>query len=253
MSGDGREVAACGEWRELLSAGLDDALPARDRERTEEHVAGCRDCQRRLASFRSLKHALARLPSREAPPGAVRAHVESLALRGRRSLRFGAGVWWLAAGGLVAATWAYVSTRRPPEGPDTHLAEELVADHLHSVPEAMPAEVVTENPAEAVRFFSDRVPFRPVAPRLEGARLIGGRLCKIQGRRVQLLFYRAHPDQTISVFVSDQDLGGAGCREERGFHVCSRTAGGLALLAVGGGPPEELRRLLDSAELSRSE
>jgi anti-sigma factor RsiW len=115
------------------------------------------------------------------------------------------------------------------------------------MPEAMPAEVMTENPAEAVRFFSDRVPFQPVAPRLEGARLIGGRLCKIQGRRVQLLFYRAHPNETISLFVSDQHLGGAGCREERGLQVCSRRAGGLALLAVGGGTSDDLRRLLDSA------
>jgi anti-sigma factor RsiW len=86
-----------------------------------------------------------------------------------------------------------------------------------------------------------------VAPRLEGARLVGGRLCKIQGRRVQLLFYRAHADETISLFVSDQDLGEPGCREARGLQVCSRRADGLALLAVGGGPSEALRRLLDSA------
>ncbi len=247
MSEDRQTATGCGEWLELISAGLDEALPGRDRERTDEHVAGCRDCQRRLGSFRALKHAIARLPSREAPPGAVRAHVEALALRGRRSFRLTAAVPWLLAGSLVAATWTYVSLRRVPEGPGAHLAQELAADHLHSVPEAMPAEVVTEDPAEAVRFFSDRVPFRPVAPRLEGARLVGGRLCKIRGRRVQLLFYRAHPDETISLFVSDQDLGEAGCHEARGLQVCSRRADGLALLAVGGGPSEALRRLLDSA------
>jgi anti-sigma factor RsiW len=116
----------------------------------------------------------------------------------------------------------------------------------------MPAEVTTEDPAEAVRFFSDRVPFKPVAPRLEGARLVGGRLCKIQGRRVQLLFYRSRGDQgdqTISLFVSDQELGGIGCRESRGLHVCSRGSGGLVLLAVGAVSAEDLRRLLDSANI----
>jgi anti-sigma factor RsiW len=247
MSGDRQTPAARDGWLELLSAGLDEALLDGESGRAHEHVATCRDCQMRADSFRALKHAVARLPSRETPPGAVRAHVESLALRGRRSSRFGTAVRWLLAAGLLSAAALYVAVRRGPDGPGAQLAQELVADHLHSVPEAMPAEVMTEEPAEAVRFFSDRVPFQPVAPRLEGARLIGGRLCKIQGRRVQLLFYRAHPNETISLFVSDQDLGGAGCREERGLQVCSRRAGGLALLAVGGGTSDDLRRLLDSA------
>lgn len=249
MSGDPRTPAACDGWLELLSAGLDEALVNGERSRVDEHVAGCRDCQARADSFRALKHAVARLPSREAPPGAVRAHVESLALRARRSLRFGTAVRWLLAVGLLSAAALYVAVRRGPEGPGAQLAQELVADHLNSVPEAMPAEVTTEDPAEAVRFFSDRVPFKPIAPRLEGAGLIGGRLCKIHGRRVQLLFYRAHRDETISLFVSDQDLGGSGCRESRGLQVCSRRAGGLALLAVGSGRAGDLRRLLDSAEI----
>jgi anti-sigma factor RsiW len=247
MNGDWQTRATCDDWLELLSAGLDEALLDGERDRVREHAAKCPDCQMRADSFRALKHAVARLPSRETPPGAVRAHVESLGLRGRRSLRLETAVRWLLAAGLLSAAALYVAVRRGPDGPGAQLAQELVADHLHSVPEAMPAEVMTEEPAEAVRFFSDRVPFRPVAPRLEGARLIGGRLCKIQGRRVQLLFYRAHPNETISLFVSDQDLGGAGCRETRGLQVCSRRAGGLALLAVGGGTSDDLRRLLDSA------
>jgi anti-sigma factor RsiW len=242
-------MTGCGDWLVFLSARVDDALPADDRGRTDAHVGSCRDCRERLESLRALKHAIARLPSREAPPGAVRAHVEALALRGRSvvtslALRLG------LAACLVAGAWGVVALLGRYAPPDAHLAAELVADHLHSVPEAMPAEVVTDDPAEAVRFFEDRVPFPPVAPRLEGARLVGGRLCKIQGRRVQLLFYRAPGDETVSLFVSDQDVGGAGCREARGLQVCSRRAGGLTLLAVGGGPADGLRRLLDSAEIA---
>jgi anti-sigma factor RsiW len=241
-------MTRCGDWPEFLSARLDDALPADDRERTDAHVAGCRDCRERLESLRALKHALARLPSREAPPGAVRAHVEALALR-RPSGVFSLTLRFGLAACLVGATWGLVALFSRQALPDAHVAAELAADHLHSVPEAMPAEVVTEDPAEAVRFFSGRVPFPPVAPRLDGARLVGGRLCKIQGRRVQLLFYRAPGDETVSLFVSDQGLGGAGCREARGLQVCSRKAGGLTLLAVGGGPSGELRRRLDTAAL----
>ncbi len=241
-------MTSCGEWVEFLSARLDDALPAPDRERTERHLAECSECQQRLRSFRALKHAVARLPSREAPPGALRAHVESLALRGRRPVRLGAARWLAAAASVIVAGWAFVEWRGAHQLLALQLADELVADHLHSIPEAMPAEVVTADPAAAIQFFTSRVPFSsPVAPRLDGARLIGGRLCKIGGRRVQLLFYRASGDATLSLFVSDQELAGEGCREASGLQVCSRRVSGLTLLLVGGGPADRLRRLLDSA------
>jgi len=246
---NGHRQTACAEWSERLSAELDGALTDGERIKADEHVASCRDCRTRAESLRALKHAVARLSSREAPPGAVRAHVEALALRASRA-RFPPAIrWLLATGSLVVSAMSYVALREGPAGPGAQLAQDLVADHLHSVPEAMPAEVTTDDPAEAVRFFSDRVPFEPVVPRLEGAGLIGGRLCKIHGRRVQLLFYRERRRETISLFVSDQDLGGAGCRESRGLHVCGRRAGSLALLAVGRAPAKELSRLLDSADI----
>jgi anti-sigma factor RsiW len=243
----GEAMTGCSEWLELLSARLDDALPEEDQERTEGHLAGCRECRQRLASLRALKHAVARLPGREAPTGALRAHVESLALRGRRPPRLGVALPVALALTLAVGSWGLVSLRRLRNPPSPQLADELAADHLHSVPEAMPAEVVTEDGEAAVRFFTGRLPFTPVAPRLEGARLIGGRLCRVRGRRVQLLFYRAEPTGTLSLFVSDQDLGAEGCREARGLQVCSRRTGGLTLLVVGGGPPDDLRRLIDSA------
>jgi anti-sigma factor RsiW len=239
-------MTGCGDWLTLLSGRLDDALPAEDRERTDAHVASCRDCRGRLDSLRALKHAVARLPGRESPPGAVRAHVEALALRGRPVFA-GVARRSVLAACLAAGAWGIAALIGRQAPPDARLAAELAADHLHSVPEALPAEVVTDDPAEAVRFFADRVPFPPLAPRLPGARLVGGRLCKVQGRRVQLLFYRVSGDETVSLFVSDRDMGGAGCREARGLQVCSRRTAGLTLLAVSGGPPAGLRRLLDSA------
>jgi len=236
-------VSECVEWLESLSASLDGALTSAERERTEAHLTACAECRRRLASLRALKHAVARLPSREAPPGAVRAHVESLLHCRQR--RMGVGAIALLAS-LVVAAGTLVSWGMR-ERPSAQLAEELAADHLHSLPQAMPAEVVTDDPLVAIQFFSDRVPFRPVAPRLPGTRLIGGRLCKIQRRRVQLLFYRTDADVMVSLFVSDQPLGAEGCREARGLQVCSRRAGTLMMLAVGGVEPHHLRGLLEGA------
>jgi len=241
-------MTGCGEGLDGLSAKLDGALPPRERDLVDGHLAACPECDRRLRSLRALKHAIARLPSREAPPGAVRVHVESLVFRGRRSGRLRLVLQAALAAGVLLAAWAYVSGRHGAEGPTAKLAEELAADHLHSVPEAMPAEVATEDPAEVIRFFSGRLPFTPVAPRLEGAHLIGARLCKIEGRRVQLLFYRDDSDVTLSLFVGDHGLSaGSGCRETRGLRVCSRTLDGLSLHVVGAAPRDHLRRMLERA------
>jgi len=240
-------MTSCGEWVDLLSARLDEALAAPDRERADDHLGECSECQQRLRSLRALKHAIARLPSRETPPGAVRAHVESLVLRGRGAARYALPLRLGLAASFIVGAWAFVSFRHDRRSPSAELADALAGDHLHSVPEAMPAEVVTGDPREAIRFFSGRLPFTPVVPSLEGAHLIGGRLCKVQGQRVQLLFYRADSNVTLSLFVSGQALGDDGCREARGLQVCGRRADGLTLLIVGSSPSDHLRRLLDSA------
>jgi len=236
---------SCDLFPELLSAYLDAALLPPEREQLEAHLAQCPACRARLESLRAVKHALARLPNREVPPGAVRARVESLRFVHRTSrarvLAAVVAVVAVGAAGLLLA-------RRPPT-PTLTLTEELVGDHLRSVPDAMPAEVTSHDPQEVVAFFAGRVPFSPVAPVFPASRLVGGRLCQIDGRLVQLLFYDAKGEK-LSLFVSGGDLGEPGCREARGHHVCTRRVGSRSLVLVGKLPAEELLHLLDEADRS---
>jgi len=235
---------SCDQSPELLSAYLDGALPSPEREPLEAHVSQCPACRSRLESLRAVKHALARLPSREAPPGAVRARVESLRFAHRtiraRVLAAVLAAVVLGAAGLLLA--------HRLQAPTPTLTEELVGDHLRSVP-AMPTEVTSEDPQEVIAFFAGRVPFSPVAPVFPASRLVGGRLCQIEGRLVQLLFYDAKGEK-LSLFVSGGDLGEPGCREARGHHVCTRRVGGRSLVLVGKVPAQELLQLLDEADRS---
>lgn len=240
---------SCAEWVEILSASLDGALTSDERGRAEAHLAECDSCRERLETLRQVKHAVARLPSREAPPGAVRTRVEGVLLQGRPRRR-AAYTWLLAASIAVTVASVFVLLRTRGHILSADLAEELAADHLHSLPEVMPAEVATSDAGEAARFFTGRIAFTPVIPRLEGTRLLGARLCKLEGRRLELLFYRVDPriaDATLSLFVSDQGFGGTGCRKARGLQVCGRRAGGLTLLLVGQRPPDDIRLLLEAA------
>jgi len=238
---------SCDLSPELLSAYVDGVLPPPERDEIEAHLKECPACRARLESLRAVKHALARLPSREAPPGAVRARVESLRFarpaRRARVLAAALAAVALAAAGLLLA--------RRPATPSLTLAEELVGDHLRSVPDAMPAEVTSDDPQRVIAFFDGRVPFSPVAPVFPASRLLGGRLCQIDGRLVQLLFYDTKGEK-LSLFISGGDLGEAGCREARGHHVCIRHLGSRSLVLVGKRPAEDLLRLLDAADRTES-
>ena len=92
------------------------------------------------------------------------------------------------------------------------------------------------------------LPFSAVVPQLPGTQLLGARLCRIESRRVELLFYRRE-GRTLSLFVTDNPVAGEQCWAARGHHVCSRSTGNVTLLLVGELPAEELRRLLNESAL----
>ncbi len=237
----------CHELTERLSPYLDEtASLAAERPAIEAHLGECVPCSQRLESLRALKHAIARLPSREEPPGAVRAHVEALQLgkapHGRHRTRL------LMAAAAAAAVLVITGLAMRRDHRTAGLADDLVADHLSSVPEVRPAEIASSDRDAILRFFAEHVPFAAVVPNVPGAELLGARLCRIEGRRVELLFYRRE-NRTLSLFVSDSPVATGGCREARGLHVCSRPVGGLALLLVGELPADELRRLLNESAL----
>lgn len=237
----------CQQTAELLSSYIDGELAPADRTKIDAHLSECASCLAQAESTRCLKHAIARLPSREESPGAIRARVEALRF-GKADFSFARRrVWTAGAALLLAAILAAVAARNAPS-PGARLARELVSDHLRWQADAAPAEVASDDPQRVIRFFEGRVPFPPIAPHLPDARLTGGRLCKIEGRRAQLLFYKCGR-QTLSVFVLDRDSGDGRCRESSGRQVCSRRIGELTVLAVGEIPGQTLEKLLREATL----
>ena len=231
---------------ESLSQYLDNVLAPAEREAVASHLATCGTCRACLDSLRAVKHAVARLPSQEEPPEAVRAHVEALRLDQRPRRRWRAVAPVAAAAVLAAVIAATVVVRRSDH--TVRLAEDLIADHLASVPEVKPAEIASSDRGEVLRFFTEHLPFSAVVPKLPGTQLLGARLCRIEGRRVELLFYRRE-SRTLSLFVTDSPVAGEQCWAARGHHVCSRAHAKLTFLLVGELPADELRRLLDETVL----
>jgi anti-sigma factor RsiW len=229
---------SCDPIRAKISGYLDDELGVADAEAVRAHLPTCSECRAQLEGLRALKHAIARLPSTEEPPGAIRAHVEAM-----RFAQPQPRYRWLIATTAATAILLLAFYLGRSQQPARQLADDLVADHLHSVPEVRPAEVTSQDPRVIAAFFAGHLPFEPVVPRLPRANLIGGRLCKLDGRRVQLLFYD-HAGQTLSLFVTDRQQADDGCESARGHSVCGHRQGDLTLFLVGALPQAELRSLL---------
>lgn len=232
---------SCDPIRARISGYLDDELGVADAETVRAHLPGCSECRAELESLRALKHAIARLPGTEEPPGAIRAHVEAMRFDPPR-LRYRRFIVASAAAAVILLAFYIGRVQQPAR----QLTDDLVADHLHSVPEVRPAEVTSHDPKVIAAFFAGHLPFDAVVPRLSHANLIGGRLCKLDGRRVQLLFYN-HAGQTLSLFVTDQQQPNDGCESARGHSVCRRRQGDLTLFLVGVLPQAGLQSLLAEA------
>ena len=77
------EQLSCRELVELVTDYLEDALPAEERARFEEHIGGCSGCKTYLAQIRHTIETLGRLPEDGLTPAAERTLLE--AFRGWRS------------------------------------------------------------------------------------------------------------------------------------------------------------------------
>lgn len=238
----------CAHITDQLSAWVDGELATEAAHAVDTHLATCATCQARAHAMRALKHAIARLPSREPPPGAVQARLEALRFQHPRG-RAHVAAWVMGAAAAVVMGAGALYVRGVARPPSRAFLEELVADHLRSVPESLPAEVASDSRVVVSRFFLDHVPFQPLAPLMPEARLLGGRLCRINGERSQLLFYTAE-GQTLSLFISRAgSFEAARCDAVHEYHVCLRRAGDLRLTLVGALPADTLRRLLSTAVL----
>ena len=90
--------------------------------------------------------------------------------------------------------------------------------------------------------ISKHLEFSPDIPRSNELKLQGGRLCHIDSRKVELLFYRQGED-ILSLFVSDK-IYKRDCYGSRGHTACIEPIGDLTLILTGTQSPDELSRHL---------
>jgi hypothetical protein len=101
---------------------------------------------------------------------------------------------WITAGLaaiLVSGIWLthYLSSER--------FFHELCEDHVKYL--QGDSQFASEDPVSVESWLQGQVDFRVQVPHLKNARLLGGRLCFLKGKKAALIFYRSH-DRPVSLF-----------------------------------------------------
>lgn len=173
-----------------VTAYVDGALPASERESLEAHLAACPRCQDQLDAERTLAGAVRALPPPPVPHG-LAARVRR---RSRRPVPLRARIWVPAlAAVLLLALWAH--------GYSPFVAWQVSLDHAHCFGKPrLPAQVLTGDPARLSAWFAARGTELPLVPSsAAGSDLVGGRFCRLLDRTVAHVYYGG--EHQLSLYV----------------------------------------------------
>lgn len=182
------------EWSDLL----DQRVSGIDRDRLEEHLAGCDACRGEWERLTGMRTTLRRSmePTEEVPESLRVAIAASLDQEDRSKAR--AGRLARLAGGLAAAAvvlWGVIVLQRGR----TDLPAGVVQDHAAITSGQRPLEFRTADAAELDRWFNERLAFPSRVFDLTMMRyhLVGGRIDSLKGRRSALFVYRHESGEIV--------------------------------------------------------
>jgi anti-sigma factor RsiW len=241
----------CSEAEVLIHALIDGELDAGHVRDVEAHVAGCADCSRKLADFRTMRQSMAAADIKDRAPAQLRDRIEAAlppprsstpapapivdfsARRFNRRFFVGGFALGTALSGAIAATLVLGVLR---DDQTQRLTGEVVSAHLRSLQPGHLTDVETSDQHTVKPWFNGKLDVAPPVVDLtaEGFTLIGGRLDDINGETAAVIVYRRR-NHVINLFVTE-NLGaryaGAAAATRHGFNVRHFSAGGLDLWAV---------------------
>lgn len=230
-------MTTCAMSTEQLSTYVDgEAAPAEELE-VRRHLETCEACASTVETLLGLKEAVAATAEVRPVPHTLRERLAGLDRGRHRSWRR-----WPAVATAAVVVLALASAlmarraRQPAPAEGERMMEALVADHLHylQVPDAI--EIASHDPEHVAAWFGGKLPFPVRLPVLEGADLLGARLCSLWGHKVALAFYESGGER-LSLFVADPTtfpLAGrrVGCTEGLGDKRVCLVAAGPNVLAM---------------------
>jgi anti-sigma factor RsiW len=236
-------MSACPDKELLLHALADGELDAGNVLALEAHIATCPGCAAELAAIREVKAQLKAAPLAYAAPQSLYDRLDAALIEAETPppRRWSARVetWVLSGtGAAIAASIALMAIL--PSG--ASLQSELVDAQARSLDAQHLVDVQTSDRHTVKPWFNGKVDFAPPVVDLvaQGYPLVGGRLDRIDGKRVAaLVFHRgAH---VINLFVWPGDAPSDPVMQQKnGYSLINWGRGGLVFWAVSDCDPAAL-------------
>ncbi len=226
-------MSACPDKELLLHALADGELDAGNAAEVEAHIAVCAACAAEFEQIREVKARLAAQPLAYAAPASLRARLDAaLAEADAPPPRRRAGVeTWVMGGAIGALAASLALLALVPSG--MTLEGQLIDAQARSLEAQHLVDVATSDRHTVKPWFNGKVDFAPpvvdLAP--QGYPLVGGRLDRVDGRRVAALVFRRGP-HTINLFIWPGDAASPQLEQREGYNLVRWGAGGLVFWAV---------------------
>lgn len=217
------ENMTCGRARRLLWPDGGPRAATGEVIEAQAHVVGCGSCRQFLSEMRTFGEAIRTAAPREQAPAAVRRRVFSAVARARAGVPAVRGRrWrpsWLAAAavllvGVGGALTADRLARQERDDPISAIAE----DHARVLGGA---RIDSTDPAVVAQWLAGQVHFAIHVPVLPDARLLGARLCVMDGRRGAVVEYQVG-EARLSYFVVPEGAERAEAGEALQFRRAAR-------------------------------
>jgi len=200
-------TVSCDSVRSWLSAWIDGERTPLLPEEFERHLAECADCakaERRLRGFlRTVSSAYVPAPV----PASLQASIRRAAWRRSFSQR---AAPLLAVGAAAAAiALVIIVTLRPAPVQAASLAEAAAWAHEGLASGNLPLDVEASNAADLSRWFTERVGFRVVLPKLEDSTLVfnGGRLVQLEEGTAAVVSFQRNGER-VSLGIAPRHVAG---------------------------------------------
>lgn len=144
--------------------------------------------------------------------------------------------------------------------PSGSIVDQLTAEHVEYIKGQDMVQISSSDPYEIEEWFRDKTDFLLNVPRLNGAKLVGARLCQLFDRKIGVLVYESS-NELVSLFVfnypgldlSSMDMldidGKKLCRGHgKGVHIVMWERGGLVYALASQTREMELLRLASGTE-----
>jgi anti-sigma factor RsiW len=242
-------MAGCNqEWFDNLSAWHDGEVTDVDARRIEAHVADCPACRRAAEMLGCTRTALAGAASNEVPERLRARAATALAPRSPKR------PWaWTALGAaaIASAAAAALFLALPHRGLPSAVEDELVSHHLAGFARERPCDFESSDPAAVAAWLQTELGYSVDVSVPPGARLLGARLCRIEGARTAALMF-LREEKPLTVFVPPE--GSDAARTARGFAGeglrCTSGPLGKAICVKGVGRPSLVVAEIDPGALA---